>query len=243
MGHKLVIGKSGIYPNEIQSYLESVSDTEVYPVLSKLLLRCMQKARYDATCLGHFGLAEEEYLHFTSPIRRYPDLIVHRMLRKYILEENMNMDERMLDEQKCVLYAEQSSIRERESQSAEYECEDMKKAEYMLDHLGEIHEGIIDGVQPYGFYVQLPNTVEGLVHINTMTDDYYIYDSERMTLIGENTKRMYTMGMKVNIEVVDADPETQSIDFVLHGKNGRLFKGNSDRSSKEGGKHGKKRKR
>lgn len=240
MGHKFVIGKSAVYPNEIQQYLESVSDTEEYPVLSKLLLRCMQKARYDASCIGHFGLAEEEYLHFTSPIRRYPDLIVHRMLRKYGLQQNLNMDERLLDEQKCAAYAEQSSIRERESQSAEFACEDMKKAEYMEGHIGEIFEGIIDGVQPYGFYVQLPNTIEGLVHINTLSDDYYMYDSQRMMLVGELSKRMFTMGMKVRVEVLSASKETQTVDFILHGKNGRFFK---ERNEKERGNHGRKRKR
>lgn len=240
MGHKFVIGRSAVYPNEIQQYLESVSDTEEYPVLSKLLLRCMQKARYDASCIGHFGLAEEEYLHFTSPIRRYPDLIVHRMLRKYGLQQNLDMDERLLDEQKCAAYAEQSSIRERESQSAEFACEDMKKAEYMEGHIGEVFEGIIDGVQPYGFYVQLPNTIEGLVYINTLSDDYYMYDSQRMMLVGELSKRMFTMGMKVRVEVLSASRETQTIDFILHGKNGRFFK---ERNEKERGNHGRKRKR
>lgn len=244
MGHKFVIGKSAVYPNEIQSYLESVADTDVYPVLSKLLLRCMQKARYDAACIGHFGLAEEEYLHFTSPIRRYPDLMVHRMLRKYALEGNIDMEERLLDEHRCMDYAEQSSIRERESQNAEYACEDMKKAEYMEGHIGEVFEGIIDGVQPYGFYVQLPNTIEGLVHINTLTDDFYAYDSIMMMLIGEHSKRMYTMGMKVRVEVISADAETQTIDFALHGKNGRIFKERKeDRKTTERGKHGRKRKR
>ena len=241
MGHKFVIGKSAVYPNEIQQYLESVEDTEEYPVLSKLLLRCMQKARYDAQCIGHFGLAEEEYLHFTSPIRRYPDLIVHRMLKKYAIRQNLNMDERLLDEQKCAAYAEQSSIRERESQDAEYACEDMKKAEYMEGHIGEIYEGIIDGVQPYGFYVQLPSTIEGLVHINSLTDDFYMYDGERMMLVGEKSKRMFSMGMKVRVEVLSANREEKTIDFILHGKNGRFFK--ERRDEKERGNHGRKRKR
>ena len=210
MGHKFIVGKSAVHPNEIQNYLASVEDTDEYPVLSKLLLRCMQKARYDASCIGHFGLAEEEYLHFTSPIRRYPDLIVHRMLRKYGFRQNLDMDERMMDEEKCAAYAEQSSIRERESQAAEFACEDMKKAEYMEDHIGEVYEGIIDGVTAYGFYVQLDNTIEGLVHLNTLDDDFYMFDSARMRLVGERSKRMYTMGMKVRVEVFAASREEQT---------------------------------
>ncbi len=244
MGHKFIVGKSAVHPNEIQNYLASVEDTDEYPVLSKLLLRCMQKARYDANCIGHFGLAEEEYLHFTSPIRRYPDLIVHRMLRKYGFHQNLNMDERMMDEEKCAAYAEQSSIRERESQAAEYACEDMKKAEYMEDHIGEVYEGIIDGVTPYGFYVQLDNTVEGLVHLNTLDDDFYMFDSAMMRLVGERSKRMYTMGMKVRVEVFAASREEQTVDFILHGKNGRIFKEKKDdRKSEERNRRGRKRKK
>ena len=132
MGHKLVVGKSEIYPNELQRYLDSVSDTDEYTVLSMMLLRCMQKARYDSHCIGHFGLAEDEYLHFTSPIRRYPDLVVHRMLRKYSFEQCTDLEERKNDEQLCQEYADQSSVRERESSDAEFDCDDMKKAEYML---------------------------------------------------------------------------------------------------------------
>lgn len=244
MGHKFIVGKSAVHPNEIQNYLASVEDTDEYPVLSKLLLRCMQKARYDASCIGHFGLAEEEYLHFTSPIRRYPDLIVHRMLRKYGFRQNLDMDERMMDEEKCAAYAEQSSIRERESQAAEFACEDMKKAEYMEDHIGEVYEGIIDGVTAYGFYVQLDNTIEGLVHLNTLDDDFYMFDSAMMRLVGERSKRMYTMGMKVRVEVFAASREEQTVDFILHGKNGRIFKERKDdRKSEERNRRGRKRKK
>ena len=113
MGHKLVLGKTAIYPNELQRYLASVHDIPEYPVLSTMLLRCMQKARYDASCIGHFGLAEDEYLHFTSPIRRYPDLIVHRMLRKYCFQANDNLEQRAIDLEKCKEQAEHASIRER----------------------------------------------------------------------------------------------------------------------------------
>lgn len=223
MGHKLVVGKSEIYPNELQRYLDSVSDTDEYTVLSMMLLRCMQKARYDSHCVGHFGLAEDEYLHFTSPIRRYPDLVVHRMLRKYSFEQCTDLEERKNDEQLCQEYAEQSSVRERESSDAEFDCDDMKKAEYMQDHIGEKYEGIITGVTGYGFYVQLSNTVEGLVRLTELHDDYYSFNPDRMELTGQRTKRTYRLGMKVNIVVLGANKEDSTIDFGLSGKNGKVF--------------------
>ena len=222
LGHKLKLGQSSVYPNEIQRYLESVRDTNEFPVLSTLLLRCMQKARYDASCAGHFGLAEEEYLHFTSPIRRYPDLIVHRMLRKYLFEGCTDAVQMKKDEEKCMEYAESSSIRERNAQDAEYACEDMKKAEYMLDHIGEVYDGLISSVTPYGFYVHLDNTIEGLVHIGELKDDYYFYDRDRMQYVGDRTKRTYRVGMSVRIKVLSANPADRTIDFGLVGKNGRI---------------------
>ncbi len=228
MGHKLVIGKADIYPNELQRYLESVKDTDEYQVLSMMMLRCMQKARYDSHCVGHFGLAEEEYLHFTSPIRRYPDLVVHRMLRKYSFEQCTDAEERKNDEQLCQEYAEQSSVRERESSDAEFACDDMKKAEYMQDHIGEKGEGIITGVTGYGFYVELANTVEGLVRLSEMHDDYYAYNPDRMELVGQRTKRTYRMGMKVNVVVLAASKEDSTIDFGLRGKNGKVLANHKD---------------
>ena len=224
MGHKLVLGKGDIHPNEIQKYLDSVADTEEYPVLSMMLLRCMQKARYDNACVGHFGLAEEEYLHFTSPIRRYPDLIVHRMLRKYSFDGCLDLNQRKQDEEKCAEYAEQSSIREKASTDAEYDCDDMKKAEYMLDHIGEKAEGIITGVQSYGFYVQLDNTVEGLVRVNYMHDDYYSYDQDRMQLVGSHSHKVYRVGMRVKVACLDANKNKGEIDFIIVSKNGKINK-------------------
>lgn len=228
MGHKLILGKGDVHPNAIQKYLESVSDTEEYPVLSMMLLRCMQKAKYDNACVGHFGLAEEEYLHFTSPIRRYPDLIVHRMLRKYSFEGCMDLSQRKMDEEKCAEYAEQSSTREKASVDAEYACDDMKKAEYMLDHIGEKAEGMITGVQSYGFYVQLENTVEGLVSVNHLHDDFYSYDQDRMQLVGNRTHRVYRVGMKVRVACLDANKNKGEIDFVVVGKNGKVSDGKRD---------------
>lgn len=219
LGHKLKVGKT-VHPNELQAYLDSIKDTEGYPVLSSMLLRCMQKAKYDSHCVGHFGLAEEEYLHFTSPIRRYPDLIVHRMLRKYSFSMNLDVSERQKDEEKCAEYAEQSSIRERVSQDAEYACDDMKKAEYMESHLGLEADGIITGVTAYGMYVRLENTVEGLVHLNTLTDDYYVFLPERMELAGKRSGKLYRIGMPVHVKVTGADKDERTVDFRLVGKNG-----------------------
>lgn len=215
MGHKLIVGKNELYPTEIQSYLDNIKETPEYPVLSKMLLRCMQKAKYDNTCIGHFGLAENEYLHFTSPIRRYPDLIVHRMLRKYSFEMCMDEEERRTDEGKCKEYAESSSQRERASQDAEYACDDMKKAEYMQSHIGEVFDGMITSVQSFGFYVALENTIEGLVRIKDLQDDYYVFDSYRNQLVGEATGKRYTLGTKVKVEVVSANKEARCVDFTL----------------------------
>lgn len=215
MGHKLILGKSSIYPNEIQHYLNSIEKVDAYPVLSMLLLRCMQKAKYENVCKGHFGLAEENYLHFTSPIRRYPDLMVHRMLRKYSFEALLDEKQREKDNEKCGKYAESSSERERAAQDAEYEADDMKKAEYMLDHIGEEYEGIISSVQSYGFYVMLDNTIEGLVRLRDLSDDYYDYDSFNSKLVGAGSGKTIELGEKVRVKVLDANKEARTVDFEL----------------------------
>ena len=233
LGHKIVLGKGHVRPLQIQQYLESVEDTDAYPVLSMLLLRCMQRAKYDNRCVGHFGLAEEEYLHFTSPIRRYPDLEVHRMLRKYSFEGCMDLNERKKDEERTAEYAEQSSIRERLSADAEFACADMKKAEYMQDHIGLISEGIVTGVQSYGMYVQLPSTIEGLVRISAMGDDYFVFDQARMQLTANGSHKSYRVGMKVTVMCIGADKGQGNVDFALVGKNGKVYGLNrSNKSSK-----------
>ena len=213
MGHKIQLGKSTIYPNEIQRYLYQIENSDAYPVLSMLLLRCMQKAKYENVCKGHFGLAEEDYLHFTSPIRRYPDLMVHRMLRKYSFEGLLDEKERNKDNEKCAAYAESSSERERIAQDAEYDADDMKKAEYMFDHIGEKYEGIICSVQSFGFYVMLDNTIEGLVRVRDLNDDYYDYDSFNSMLVGAGSGKSFKLGDKVTVEVLDANKEAHTIDL------------------------------
>lgn len=213
LGCKFTLQKANVTPKEIQSYLEKHIDDENYPILSTILLRCMQKAKYDAKCLGHFGLAEEEYLHFTSPIRRYPDLVVHRMLWDYVFKNtnrNKETDAKLMND-----YAEQTSLRERESIEAEREVEDMKKAEYMIARVGQKFEATISSVTSFGFFAELPNTVEGLVSITSLDDDYYIFDSRTTSLVGTNRHKRYGIGDKVKIVVLAADKDTRRIDFGL----------------------------
>ena len=225
MGHKLVLGKTAIYPNELQRYLASVHDIPEYPVLSTMLLRCMQKARYDASCIGHFGLAEDEYLHFTSPIRRYPDLVVHRMLRKYCFQENDNLEQRTIDLEKCKAQAEHASIRERNSQDAEYACEDMKIAEYMHERIGKTYSGIISSITSFGMYVKLENTVEGMIRVVDLDDDYYEFNKDRFELVGQRRKKTYRIGMPIKITVVDANKDAGTVDFAIAKKPSRFSSG------------------
>lgn len=217
LGHKFRPEHSVATPKEVQQYLESVKDSPEFPVLSMMLLRCMQKARYDVRPVGHFGLAEEDYLHFTSPIRRYPDLIVHRMLTKYVFNQCKDPDQIAKDTGSMQEFADQSSIRERASQDAEYECDDMKKAQFMEKHIGEKGEGLITGVTSFGFYVELPNTVEGLVHISHLNDDYYTYDEDRMELKGSHFKHVYQLGQTVKVVCLAASHDTRQIDFGIDG--------------------------
>ena len=213
--------KNAVSPKEIQRYLKSKENTEEYNVLSAQMLRCMAKAVYDPHCLGHFGLAEGEYLHFTSPIRRYPDLIVHRMLRRYYFEEDFS--HRKADEENVKKYAVSSSEREREADAAEYECEDMKKAEYMKDKVGMVFEGVITSVKNYGFYVTLPDTIEGIVRVDSLYDGYYRYDEGRMALINDRTKTMYRIGEKISVRVLSASKEARTIEFgVIRSGGGKI---------------------
>lgn len=211
------VRKSGqeITPKEIQEILESIQGLPNEPMISRMTLRTMKQARYTTECSGHFGLAARYYCHFTSPIRRYPDLQIHRIIRD-------NLRGRLQREGKTEHYREileevalQSSVCERRAQEAERESDRMKKAEYMSYHLGEEFEGIISGVTGYGLYVELPNTVEGLVHITCLKDDYYEYDQEAFELRGQVTKKVYHLGQKIKVRVADADAMKRSVDFTL----------------------------
>lgn len=203
-----------ISPKEIQEILEEIQGLPNETMISRLMLRTMKQARYTTECSGHFGLAARYYCHFTSPIRRYPDLQIHRIIRD-------NIRGRLQREGKTEHYreileqvAEQSSVCERRAQEAERESDRLKKAEYMSYHLGEEFEGIISGVASYGFYVELPNTVEGLVHVTTLADDYYAFDEEKYELRGEMSGKIYHLGQKIRVRVADADAMTRTVDFT-----------------------------
>lgn len=204
-----------ITPKEIQEILESIQGLPNETMISRLTLRTMKQAKYTTECSGHFGLAARYYCHFTSPIRRYPDLQIHRIIRD-------NLRGRLQREGKTEHYREileevarQSSVCERRAQEAERESDKLKKAEYMSYHLGEEFDGIISGVTGYGLYVELSNTVEGLVHVTSLRDDYYEFDQEAYELRGQLTKKNYHLGQKVRVRVADADAMKRTVDFTL----------------------------
>ena len=203
-----------ITPKEVQEILFAIEGSPMEPLISRLLLRSMKQARYTTGCSGHFGLAAKYYCHFTSPIRRYPDLQIHRII-KDDLRGRMNDQKKeyyvsMLEE-----VARQTSATERRAEEAERETDKMKMAEYMQYHIGETFDGVVSGVTGWGIYVELPNTVEGLVHVNTLRDDYYVFDQENYQMIGEMTGKTYRLGDKVRVRTADVDLGNKTIDFVL----------------------------
>ncbi|MDD3241150.1 MAG: ribonuclease R [Bacilli bacterium] len=204
-------------PKSIQKLLNFLKDKKEFKILSSLLLRNMQKAVYRPENLGHFGLGSKCYTHFTSPIRRYPDTTVHRLLRTYLFNNDMSNETIGHWQEKLVFVSENSSARERASISCEREVEDMKMAEYMEDHIGEEFEGMISSVTNFGAFIQLDNLVEGLSHVSDM-DDYYTFDEQTMTLVGERKKKRYALGDRVKIKVMAASREEKTIDFKLLGK-------------------------
>ena len=222
LGYTIKGSLEHVYPNELSAIVEASKGTEEHTVISTLLLRCMQKARYDRQCLGHFGLADEYYTHFTSPIRRYPDLLVHRCIRNFLFEQNY--EETAHFEAVIPELAEQSSFRERESIDIEREVMDMKMAEYMESHIGEEFEGIISSITQFGFFVELPNTVDGLVHITDLTDDYYHYDEKNIMLRGERTGKTFKLSDKVKVRVIGSSKKERTVDFELVGMKARVKK-------------------
>lgn len=202
-------------PTTMQRILKALEDKPEYKILSSLLLRCMQKAVYKPVNLGHYGLASTCYTHFTSPIRRYPDTTVHRLLRTYLFENKIDNATIRKWEEKLVYVAEHSSDRERASVDCEREVEDMKMAEYMMDHIGEEFTGMISGVTSFGMFVELPNMIEGLVHITDIKGDYYNYDERTMSLVGQKTKRRYRIGDTVTVICKSASKEEAFIDFEI----------------------------
>lgn len=210
-GYHIHMGNE-IRPKEIQKLLEKVEGTPQEALISRLALRSMKQARYTPENAGHFGLAAQYYTHFTSPIRRYPDLQIHR-----IIKENLRgrlSDDRMAHYEKILQeVATQSSEMERRAEEAERETVKLKKVEYMQDRIGEEFEGVISGITKWGAYVELPNTIEGLVHVVNMKDDHYEYREEQYELVGEHTRKVYKLGQKVRVRVLDADRLQRTIDF------------------------------
>ena len=214
LGYQISANIKDLHPTTIQKILNSLEDKPEYKILSSLLLRCMKKAVYNTENLGHYGLASSCYTHFTSPIRRYPDTTVHRLLHTYLFDKKISVGEIKKWEEKLVYICEHSSEKERASIECEREVEDMKMAEYMESHIGEEFEGMISTVTNFGMFIQLDNLIEGLVPLRDMSD-FFHYDEEHMALTGERSHVKYTIGDKVLIKVVRASKEEKIIDFEV----------------------------
>ncbi|WP_353854557.1 ribonuclease R [Bacillus sp. Bos-x628] len=219
---------TNIHPRALQSVLDAVRDQPEEVVIQTVMLRSMKQAKYDPESIGHFGLSTEFYTHFTSPIRRYPDLIVHRLIRTYLIEKKT--DEATLEKWEQLLpeIADHASTMERRSVDAERETDDLKKAEFMLDKIGEEFDGMISSVTNFGLFVELPNTIEGLVHVSYMTDDYYRFDEQHFAMIGERTGNVYRIGDEITVKVVDVNKDEHSIDFEIVGMKGTRRKSPKD---------------
>ncbi len=215
LGYELKTRTIDLSPKAMQSLLDELDEKPEFKILSSLLLRSMKKAEYSKENIGHFGLASRAYTHFTSPIRRYPDLVVHRLLKKYLVEKDFSMSTISYLEQNLVLIGTHCSEREVAADQAEREVDDMKMAEYMESHVGEEFDGVISTVTNFGFFVELPNLIEGLVHVNSLKGDFYQYVPESLALIGNRTKKTYRVGEKVHVVCVGASKETSMIDFEL----------------------------
>jgi len=215
LGYQLTGKITDLTSKSMQSLLKQLNDKPEFAILSSMLLRSMKKAEYSKDNIGHFGLASQAYTHFTSPIRRYPDLVVHRLLKKYLIEKDLSLNTINYYDQALVEIAEHTSEKEVNSVNAERDVLDMKMAEYMEDYIGCEYEGIISTVTNFGFFVELENLIEGLVHVSTLKGDFYHYIPETLALIGETTKTTYRIGNKVKIRVTNADKESALIDFEV----------------------------
>ncbi len=202
-----------IHPKEIQKLLEKVENTPQEALISRLTLRSLKQARYSVQCTGHFGLAASYYTHFTSPIRRYPDLQIHRIIKESL---KSGLGERRIAHYEEILpeVAVKTSALERRADEAERETEKLKKCEYMSRYIGEEFDGVISGVTNWGLYVELPNTVEGMIRMNALDDDYYIFDEEHYELTGEMTRKTYKLGQRIRVRVMNTDRMLKTIDFI-----------------------------
>lgn len=211
----IVKGKNKINnPKDLQNILNQLEEVPEVRVLHDMAIRSQAKAIYSDINIGHFGLGSKCYSHFTSPIRRYPDLILHRLVRDY----NYNYSDKLINERReqIPIEAEHCSIREQDAQNCERDVDKMKKAEYMMDHIGEIYKGIISGVQEFGIFVELDNTVEGLIKVENIKGDYYIYDKDLMALVGKKNKKRYSFGDAITVKVISADKDKSQIDFEIY---------------------------
>lgn len=233
LGYVIKGTSNEIHPQALQKVLEEVKGKPEEMIVSKLMLRSMQQAKYDPQSIGHFGLATPYYTHFTSPIRRYPDLTVHRLIRMYLIDKKM--DQRTLKKWKSELpeIAKQSSIAERRAVDAERETDDLKKAEFMQDKIGEEYTGVISSITNFGLFVELENTIEGLIHVSYLTDDYYHYDQRSQAMIGERTAKMYRIGQEVQVKVVGVNIDERTVDFAIvydeHSENKQVIKAKRER--------------
>ena len=213
-GYYMKTGRENFHPKEIQKLLFSLEGEPEEPLISRLALRSMKQAKYTTLNVGHFGLSTQYYTHFTSPIRRYPDLQIHRIIKENI---HGKLNQKRLEHYEAILpsVAQQSSTMERRAQDAEREVDKLKKVEYMQQYLGEAFTGVISGVTSWGFFVELDNTIEGMVHVSILPGDYYYYDEKTYSMVGERTGRTFKLGEKAKIRVKDVDMMLKNIDFEL----------------------------
>lgn len=215
LGYKVKGKVENITPKAMQDLLMQLKDKKEFHLLSNLLLRSMQKAVYDKINIGHFGIASKYYTHFTSPIRRYPDTTVHRLLHTYLFDAKLDTDTINYWDRELPFIAKHSSDMERLAVECEREVDDMKKAEYMMDHIGEEFEGVVSSVMNFGMFIELPNLIEGLVRIDTLKGDYYSFDETTFSIIGKKNKRGFRLGDRVKVKVVAADKNKRTIDFEV----------------------------
>lgn len=232
-----------VHPQALQKVLDDIQGEPEEMVVSKLMLRSMKQAKYDPISVGHFGLATEFYTHFTSPIRRYPDLIVHRLIRTYLIEKKMDAKTISYWKERLPEIARHASMMERRAVDAERDTDDLKKAEFMQDKIGEEFTGIISSVTNFGMFVELENTVEGLIHVSFLTDDYYRYDEQHQVLIGERTANVFRVGDEVRVRVAGVNMDEFTIDFELVGIESRKQRRNNTNERKSGPKKKKKKKK
>lgn len=213
-GYSIKSKQEEIHPKELQKLLAKIEDTPEEALISRLTLRSMKQAKYTIDCTGHFGLACQYYCHFTSPIRRYPDLQIHRIIKEQI---RGRLNEKRIEHYNELLpeVAKHSSEMERRADEAERETDKLKKVEYMEEHIGEIFEGVISSITSWGVYVELENTIEGMIHVSMLPGDYFYYDEGTYEMVGQATDIRYKLGQKLKVKVNDTDKISRTIDFVI----------------------------